>query len=792
MCLILRIVAMCTLCAFVGLPAAQAQGDSPLGVVRIGFVKDGPMLRAVTWDEQIKMEILELTAGEFDVRFPEEIFIEADQTIAGVRGALERLQNDPDTDLIITIGPIASHMACLLPGHPKPLLATVVLDHELQGIPWQNGTSGIKNLNYLSSFSDSFKRDMDSFLRIVSFQRLTVVGDIRLLEAMPLIDEKLRKTAAELGIDLDVIGAETTAISILDALPPTCEAVYVSPLMRFPAEEFQKLVNAFRERKLPTFSLFGGEEVEAGLLAGISAEADLSRLARRVAVNVQRVLLGEDPGTFTVSFTQKERLTINMATARAIGVWPSFAVLSDAILLHEEEVGVDRLVSLRSAVVEAMAANVDLLAAERSVAAGAESVKEARGALLPRLDVGANRTHIDKDRARAGLGRSPERVLRGNLTLTQLIWSEDVWAGFDVEGFLQESRRFELEALRLDIALDAAVAYLNVLRVKTNEKIQKDNLELTRSNLDLARSREAIGVAGAAEVYRWESEIASSRKAVVDAQADRRLIELELNRLLHRPLDEEFLTEQTTLDDPLPFYSDNDFSLFVNDPWSLKIFRDFTVSEGLTLSPELRQVQAAIAAQKRLLTAAERSLWLPTFAVQGSMDHTFSRSGEGSSPQPDANDTDWSVGLVVEFPLFSGGSKYASRSRNMEELRRLAYVRQSVIEKVETNIRAALHRAGASHPGIQLSRDAADAARKNLELVTDSYSRGVVSIIDLLDAQNAFLVAGQVASNAVFDFLIDVVSVKRAAGCLSFFESAEEREAWFQRLTAYFEKARRR
>jgi len=63
-------------------------------------------------------------------------------------------------------------MACLLPEHPKPIIATFVLDHELQGIPWESGTSGIKNLNYLSSFSDSFRRDIETFSRIIPFERL--------------------------------------------------------------------------------------------------------------------------------------------------------------------------------------------------------------------------------------------------------------------------------------------------------------------------------------------------------------------------------------------------------------------------------------------------------------------------------------------------------------------------------------------------------------------------------------------------------------------------------------------
>jgi RND family efflux transporter MFP subunit len=71
-------------------------------------------------------------------------------------------------------------------------------------------------------------------------------------------------------------------------------------------------------------------------------------------------------------------------------------------------------------------------------------------------------------------------------------------------------------------------------------------------------------------------------------------------------------------------------------------------------------------------------------------------------------------------------------------------------------------------------------------LVTDAYARGVLSIFDLLDAQNAALVADQLAANAVYDFLSDMLEAERAAGAFSLLMTPDEREAWLQRLAGYF------
>jgi outer membrane protein TolC len=98
---------------------------------------------------------------------------------------------------------------------------------------------------------------------------------------------------------------------------------------------------------------------------------------------------------------------------------------------------------------------------------------------------------------------------------------------------------------------------------------------------------------------------------------------------------------------------------------------------------------------------------------------------------------------------------------------------------------AALNRTRASYPGISLSREAAEAARRNLALITDSYIQGIKSIIDLLDAQNQALTADQAAANAVYNFLVDLMGVQRAMGSFIIFAPEEQRKSWFDRALAH-------
>jgi outer membrane protein len=770
---------------------APALGQRP--VVRIGIVRDGPAILLSGGLEIIKDEVLALTKDEFDVHFPADKMVHGDWTVAGVKQAVDRSLADPEVDLILALGFGASHYAAQKRDLKKPVVAAAVVDARLQGFPEQKGTSGVRNLNYISPLRDS-ERGIRALSELVPFKSLAVLIDRNFAQTIPSHDDFRRmvhQIADDFRVAVNAVMVDTTAEAALEALPAGTDAVYVFPLIRLDSKEFQKLVGGLIRRRLPSFSVWGRDDVEKGLLVSVNAKSNIPRFARRIAVNVHRILLGEDAGNLKVAFPAKQELTINMATARAIGVYPSWGILTEARLINETVEVVTRRLSLNSAVRDAIDVNLDLAVQAQNVAAGKEAVKQARSGLLPQIDLNAGGVAIDDDRAAAGLGSTPERSLSGSVTATQLLYSDETWANYKVEQHRQTSREEQRETVKLDIALDAAVAYLNVLRAKTLERIQKDNLRLTRANLDRAHARVSIGAANRSEVYRWQTEIAGSRQDVLSAVSRRKIIENNLNRLLNRPLEERFATEETSLSDPLLIVSDPRFFDYVNNPMSFRVFRDFLVEEGLSLSPEILRIDAAMAAQQRILTSAKRAFWLPDFSVEGSVTELFNDDGKGTRDQSPfgLDNTDWSVGVFASFPLVEGGGKFATTKRAREELSGLRLERQSTSQRVEERIRSAQLLTSASYPSIRLSRQGAEASGKNLELVTDSYMRGVVSIVDLLDAQNTALLANEDAENAVFKFLIDLMRVERAVGRFDFFMTPDDREAMFQKLEAFFEKA---
>ena len=787
------------LAALAAAPAAPAQVACDPCVV--GVVLDGPGDWLTELLAAFEPSVVELTAPRFEVVLPAAKRRIGDSTPAGVRRALEASLADPDVDIVVAAGPLATHWTARRGALPKPVVGAFVVDPRLQEMPLAMSSagervSGVANLSYVT-VSNDFVEDVRRFREVVGFERLTFLVGAPLLDAAPGLEAALRSALTQLdpeGAPIDVVRAGASADEMLAALPPAAEAVYVLAPLQLPRGDFDRLVRGLNERRLPAFSYVGRSDVDAGLLMGLyNDDADMRRLGRRLALHVLRILRGEDAGGLPVDFRRDRRLALNMATARTVGVRPDWRILTEAELLHIAPAVPGRRLSLAAAAREALDANLGLAADDRGVAAGRQRVREARSRLRPRVSLEGLAQRIDHDRAAWSLGNLPPQLAAASVGVSQLVYSDGVRATVEIAEHRQAKREQSREERRLDIVHATAVAFLDVLRAAVFERIQQDNLTATRSNLESAEVRRRIGVAGASEIVRWENELATNRRGVLDAGARRRVAAIALNRLLHRPLEEPFETVEVNPQD-IGLPGGATFRQYAGDPAALGFLGDFLAQDAREHAPELRQIDAAIAAQERTALAARRVRRIPEVVAHGELTGRLESASAfdpsllplGLDPQ---NRFHWTVGVSASLPLFEGGALGAARARAARELEELRLRRRAAAEQVEQRLRSALHFAGASFAGIELAEDAAAAARRNLALITDAYDEGGVSILDLLDAQHAALVANAAAANVVYDHLIDVMGVQRALGRFGFVADAAESAAFAARLRAFIATA---
>ncbi len=761
-----------------------------LAQFNIGIITDGPITGRPDLIRVFQDEIERMAEGEFVVSFPESMVVQADATQAGVNNLLDTLLANSQTDMILTLGTIGSTEAIKRTDElSKPVIAPFVFDAEWQNAPIANGGSGVDNLYYVN-LKTPIDQELIDFRKLVPFNKLGLLLDERDINGVPAFQRLASYLANEHSISVQLVPVKNSIKEITSQIKPDIRAVMVGPLWQMSDEQLEMLSSEFIKRDIAAFSIANYDYVKKGFFASTMPEKALEQLARQVAINVQEIFLGEDPKKLPVAFSKSQKLVINMATARSIEVYPSLEYMTGALLLNEERKDIGRRLTLQQAVAEAIAANLDLMVAQREVSAGSFSVDEAKSRLLPQLFVGAGARAIDDDRAALGNGTAPEETFSGSLSGVLEIYSERSWAGYSVEKYLQEGREYDRDRIKLDIIFEASTAYLDVLRQNTIERIQKDNMRLTQANLDRAQIRLSSGAAGPDEVYRWENQFANDRQVVLRAESATRDAMQRLNRILNRPLNEVFVAEETDLSDPLLIGGDHLYYELIHNPLNFQKFNTFALEKGLELSPELKIFDTAIAAQKRLLTQAKREFYVPTVTLEGDLSHLFADSGEGTRNEDltGLDDTDWQIGVFATLPLYEGGRRAAALGRNREEMIQLETEQRATEERVAQRILQALNNTRASYPSINLSRDAVDAARRNLQLVTDSYVEGIKSVIDLLDAQNQSLNAELGAANAVYNFLIDLMGVQRSIGIFTVFLPMEEREQWVERVKQYLQQ----
>jgi outer membrane protein len=785
--------------------------------IRIGIVVDGP------WDKNepvinlVKKEIKDALAQQADILFPGDKILTGDWTQLEIHKLNDRLLNDKNVDIIIGFGLMASNDLAKRTNLIKPVIAPVIIDPDHKNFPYKEGTSGVKNLSYLN-YPGTYERDLNMFKDITPFKNLVIIDSRRYVENLTythLTDTDLSRV---FGVNVKTITFDNNADDALKMLPPDAQAVYLG-VLPLSDNEFRKLADGLIERRLPSFSYFGEFDVKRGIMAAANPDI-FPRIARRIALHVQRIISGEDAGTLNVGFNPAKRLFINLKTAYAVGVSPKWGTLLEAELIEIDSAKIKgaQIYNLHSAINKIAIDNLDVLAKIREVSASNKNLVIARGNLFPQIDLSATGLQIDLDRANAGY--IPERKGMYDISASQILFSEPVLANISIQSSLIDSKKNELEILRQNSITDGSKIFLNYLRTKKIFYILLENLKLMRANLEIAQNRQSIGSAGPEEPLRWEVEIADLRKTTMEVQSQMNQAMVALKQVLNIPLIYQINVEDISLDDPSMLISNKQLQGYLEDPVSYDILTDYFTNRGLALSQEVKQLNSLMDAQQTALSSIRKSFFLPSLSLFGGYTRTFYKSSvnqpfslttlpplpasippefpaylgqllAGVSPAlPDNND--WNVGLQLSLNIFNGYSTSAKEEQSTYVLEQLNIQKKSVGEKIALNIRVQMENVKSSWFGIQQSHVEVEAANKNLKLVTDAYSRGVLSILNLIDAQASTLRARQVAVNALYDFFISYIQLQRAIGRFDILLTQQERDDFISDLNAFMKTSQQK
>lgn len=749
---------------------------------QIAFVLDGKAPKISVLKADVEKEMLDLMSSEWDLEFVNFV---GNWDRESVKAEVERALNDEAIDVVITMGVIGSEVVTQMRHLPKPVLAPLIMDQTLQRLPvTENDTSGVKNLNYLT-FHNNIIDDLLFFREVIPWKNLSIIADQYAVEGFPFIFQELAKQGEAAGFQVSIVPVGNSIRETLAKLPPCTDAVYLTPLPRLGLEEIAQIADGLIAKKIPSFTLFNRGYLDQGILASISPGSEIDRLARRIALNVQSILFGEDPGNLSTILTRNKQLTINAKTAQDIGLKLPWMGLLKANFINEDQLTKGPKLSLIDAVEQGLDTNPSLAAVWRNVLAGLEQYNLSVARLRLQVDVSSLARLIDPARAITSGGVEPQAAVFGSAGASQMLYSNQLIGDVRVQRFLQYSRCESYQTSRLDLIFAIGSAYFDLLRAQTLETIQRNNLKLTEANLVTAQNRVLVGVARLSEVYRWETQVSENRTSVVDAYFQTLSSEVVLSRLLNLPQDNLYNLVEVTLDEPYWLMRKGWLEKNIRNPSALETFTKFAVRQGFFYSPEIKDLQDQICAQGEVLGIARRAFWQPDFFLIGEMRDRFTSGGKGTVITSERNTMEWLFGVEMNFQLYTGGQKTATMRQAYQELLRLKYLFLDLLNQVESQIRVSINSATSSFAAIGLAKQAAASAQKNLDLILEGYAKGTENILDLLDAQNQMLNNDLLVVNAIYDFLNDSLAVQRAMGRFDFLLSFEEQDKLWKDLEKF-------
>ncbi len=772
-----------------GSTAAPVQPVVPPGTAKpepgelvVAVVRDGPSLYFDNLIRQVEKELRGLQVRGKRIVLRHAAAYDAGWNPALVPEVVQRALDEKETGLVLAAGVMVTEY-CLhgINRLARPVIAASLQDADTLALPVDEaGHSTRPNLNFVVS-PITVGDDLRAFRRLVAFERLHVLVDRVFLQAFSNeVSRYVGEYSRDLGIDVFVIPVDARASSALSRLQDgSVQAVYITPLFRMKPGELRRLVSGINDLGLPSFSMLGFPEVELGVLAGISPPMT-ERLGRRLALNIQQFAAGQSLRELPTRMVLEKQLVVNGATAARIGLDLDLYALVDAEILHPEMAEPGRPLNLQWAVESALENDAGLGGSRAELAAARARRGIAASALFPNAEAQASHIRVDHDRARASLGLLPSQRTAAGVTLNQVLFDEGLISRLRATHRLAEEQRLETEAVRLGVIAGVCRRYLELLEARAVLRVERENLLLIRRNLELARLRRQVGSSGPEEVYRWESEEARGKGAVLDALSAVRAAEVAINEAMGLAQDQRWKPEDMVLAPHEYGFLGGRLDDVLGDGRQRARLQEIMVEMAISNSPALAAIDQALESARITRRHARRRFYSPTVSAWFSYEHELDASRDDASSLgetlPRQDDDDWTLGVRLAFPIFEGGGRFFELRRAGGEVRRLEELRRDTRRRLEQSVRSALVSLVSSHAEIGLSQLSRDRARQNLELVRRKYAAGDIAVTELLDAQDQVLIQERAAALAVYRYFRDLVDLQQAIAWFEVERSEEEKE----------------
>lgn len=378
--------------------------------------------------------------------------------------------------------------------------------------------------------------------------------------------------------------------------------------------------------------------------------------------------------------------------------------------------------------------------------AAAEIKSQSIAQMLPNVGLAAkgNRTRLNSEKASflgSGLQHYWESSLGINLTQPVFNWGH--WIQLDQADNKIAQAEAQFQAKQQNLMTRTAEAYFNILAARDNLEFSIAEKKAIEKQLEQAKQRFEVGIIAITDVYEAQAGYDRSLASEIEAQN-----QLDNSKEALREVIGENAAELNSLLPQIP--------LSPPSPEDISSWSNAAESNNFSIVAQFNQAEVI-----RKTIDLQQSKHLPTLDIVAS--YNVQDNGNRFGLRGDTE----SFGLQMNLPLFEGGGT-VSRTRQAEHeyesaKEDLIKVKRSVNRTVKDAYRGVV----SSISRVKALEATATSAEKAVEAAEAGFEVGTRTMVDVLTEQRNLYRAKSDYARSRYDYLINGIKLKEAAGSLS-------------------------
>jgi outer membrane protein TolC len=317
------------------------------------------------------------------------------------------------------------------------------------------------------------------------------------------------------------------------------------------------------------------------------------------------------------------------------------------------------------------------------------------------------------------------------------------WHGVSRATEMNHAAVHQLERTDQEILFRVVQSYYGLLLATKQVEVADQAEQTAKSIMERSQARFDSGVVVESDLLSAKVRLASREQELIRARNNLELARAQLNTAMGIPVDALYQPADPLGERNLAFPTLADVE-----------------QKALTSRPDLKRIESEQSAQQLSVAIAKSSFGPRLNAFAGwEMDNPTLLAGGGGN--------NWLGGVELQFDLFEGGAKRAALSRERAIAEKMAALKQAANDAVRMEVRQAYYDLDSNRQQVGVARTTIAQAQESLRINQDRYEGGLITITDLLGAEEAARRSQTDYWQAVYQFHISSANLELASGTLN-------------------------